>query len=250
MVTQTVDQVKAILSYRFHISGDVQIDPVTLVVDVHGGVRMKSHAHELGVQFGEVYGDFFCYNMTLKSLVGAPHRVGRDFNCESNVLTSLAHAPSHVTGSFSCAFNTNLRTLAHAPAHVGANFNCARCGLTSLEGAPETIDGWFDCARNQLTTLDHAPKQVTDLFDCGSNPLVSMQGAPTTMGSIELTYDEHLPLLRCLHAQLGINFIEGDTYPPREIQNLLERYMGSDRAGMLKCAVQMIRAGYKDNARW
>lgn len=250
MVAQTVDQVHTILAERFHISGDVHIDPATLVVHVHGGVRMKSHAHELGVQFGEVYGDFFCYSMTLKSLKGAPHRVGRDFNCESNLLTSLAHAPSHVTGSFSCAYNAGIHSLVHAPSHVGANFNCARCGLTSLEGSPDTIDGWFDCAHNQLTTLDHAPKQVTDLFDCGHNPLQSMQGAPNTMGSIEISYHAQLPLLRCLHAQLGITLMGGYTYPPREIQNLLERYVGSDKAGMLKCAVEMIRAGYKGNARW
>jgi hypothetical protein len=250
MVAQTVDQVQAILDERFSLSGDAQIDPDTLVVDVHGSVRMKSHAPEFGVQFGEVYGDFFCWNMTLKSLKGAPHRVGRDFNCESNLLTSLEHAPVHVTGSFSCAYNAGLRSLAHAPSHVGANFNCARCGLTSLLGAPDTIDGWFDCSHNQLTTLDHAPKQVTDLFDCSNNPLKSMKGAPNNMGSIELTYDEHLPLLRCLNAQLGINFIGGDTYPPREVQNLLERYMGSDKAGMLKCAGEMIRAGFKENARW
>lgn len=248
MVTQS--QVQEILAERFHISGDVHIDPHTLMVNVHGGVRMKHYAPDFGVQFGDVFGDFFCYSMTLKTLKGAPKRVGRDFNCESNLLTSLEHAPAHVTGSFSCASNKGLQSLAHAPHYVGANFNCARCSLTTLEGACEQIDGWFDCAHNKLTTLAHAPRQVTDLFDCSNNPLTSMQGAPDNMGSIEITYDAQLPLLRCLHAQLGINFIGGDEYPPRDVQNLLEKYMGSDKSGMIKCAVELVKAGYKANARW
>lgn len=246
----TPSQVQALLAERFDISGDVWIDPDTLMVHVHGGVRMKLYAPDFGVQFGEVYGDFFCYNMTLKTLKGAPQRVGRDFNCESNLLTSLEHGPRHVSGSFSCAHNKGILSLAHAPAHVGANFNCYRCGLTTLEGVCEQIDGWFDCAYNQLTSLAHAPRQVTDLFDCGNNPLVSMQGAPDIMGSIEITYDSQLPLLRCLHAQLGIQFNVGDEYPPRVVQDLLEKYMGSDKSGMIKCAVELIKAGYKANARW
>jgi hypothetical protein len=249
MVTQTVNQVQAILAERFHLSGDVLIDPATLVVDVHGGVRMISYAPEFGVQFGEVYGDFFCYNMTLKSLQGAPHRVGRDFNCEGNLLTSLEHAPTHVTGAFSCAYNARISSLMHAPAHVGDSFNCAQCELTSLEGAPEIILGWFDCRQNHLTSLQHAPRQVIGSLDCSDNPLTSMEGAPTTMGSIELSYDAQLPLLRCLHAQLDIHFMNGDSHA-HKLENIMNRYLGSDRAGMLKCAVEMIKAGFKENARW
>jgi len=248
MVTQS--QVQEILAERFHISGAVRIDPDTLMVNVQGNVRMKQHAPEFGVQFGEVSGDFFCYNMTLKTLKGAPHRVGRDFNCESNLITSLEHAPAHISGSFSCASNKGLHSLAHAPHHVGANFNCARCELTTLDGACDLVDGWFDCAHNKLTSLEHGPRLVTDLFDCSYNPLTSMKGAPDTMGSIEITYDEQLPLLRCLHAQLSINFIGGDQYPPQDVENVLTRYMGSDKSAMIKCAVELIRAGYKANARW
>lgn len=246
----TPSQVQEILAERFQMSGAVRIDPHTLVVDVHGSVRMKSHAPEFGVQFGEVYGDFFCYNMTLKTLKGAPHRVGRDFNCESNLITSLTHAPAHISGSFSCASNKGLQSLAHAPAHVGANFNCARCSLTTLEGVGDTIDGWFDCSHNKLTSLDHAPREVTDLFDCSDNPLTSMQGAPDLMGTIEITYHKQLPLLRCLNAQLGINFVGGDEYPPAPVDNILNRYGGAGKAGAIKCAVELVKAGYKDNAKW
>lgn len=250
MVTQTVQQVQAILDYRFQITGDAHIDPDTLMVHVHGSVRMKTHAHDLGVQFGEVYGDFFCYSMSLKTLQGAPHRVGRDFNCEGNLLTSLAHAPTHVTGSFSCAYNHMLSSLLDAPAHVGDNFNCAHCVLTSLAGAPEIIPGWFDCRMNHLTKLQHAPKQVIGMLDCSDNPLVNMEGAPTNMGVINISYDPNLPLLRCLNSQLDINLVGGDSDTTLKLENIMTRYLGSDKAGMLKCAAEMIRAGYKDNARW
>jgi len=243
-------QVTTTLSQRFQIVGNVHIDPDTLIVNVSGNVRMKSHAPEFGVQFGEVSGDFFCYNMTLKTLKGAPRIVGQHFNCESNLLTSLTHAPDHVTGSFSCADNKLLHSLAHAPTHVGVNFNCSRCSLTTLQGACEHIDGWFDCSHNQLTSLAHAPRQIPDLFDCSHNPLTSMQGAPDNMGAIAITYHKQLPLLRCLNAQLGIDLVGGDVNPPPQVEDILNRYMGSGKAGAIKCAVELIRAGYPENAKW
>ena len=85
------------------------------------------------INFGVVTGDFFCSDLKLTSLKGAPQKVGRDFNCSKNKLTSLEGAPQN----------------------VGRDFICYKNNLTSLEGAPQTVVGDFDCRENNgLHSLD------------------------------------------------------------------------------------------------
>lgn len=246
----TVSDVQRVLAERFQVYGDVIIHPETLVVDVHGGIKMKVRSPEFGVQFGEVYGDFICITNGLKTLKGAPHRVGRDFRCDNNLLQSLEYAPQHVSGNFICNQNGELSNLIHAPKYVGMDFICAECKLTSLMGSPMDIKGNFNCSFNHLTTLAHAPQTVLSWFECMGNPLKNMLGAPLNMGSIQISYQPQLPLLRCLNAQLDIVLYDDYQTVPKEVQDILLRYLGSDRKGMLKCAAELLKAGYKENARW
>ena len=80
--------------------------------------------------------DFYCKDMFLTSLEGAPQNVGRDFYCHNNQLTSLKGAPQKIGGCFSC-FNNQ---------------------LTSLEGAPQSVGGYFLCSGNPKLSeaqIDH-----------------------------------------------------------------------------------------------
>jgi hypothetical protein len=69
-------------------------------------------------------GEFYCNEIKLTSLEGAPRSIGGSFNCSRNMLTSLEGAPRSIERSFYCAHNM----------------------LTSLKDIHkqvQTINGWF-----------------------------------------------------------------------------------------------------------
>jgi hypothetical protein len=77
----------------------------------------------LGIRFGKVSGNFYCWGNQLRTLEGSPREVGGNFSCGGN----------------------QLRTLEGSPRVVGLDFYCGKNPLISLEGAPEVIEGefWF-----------------------------------------------------------------------------------------------------------
>ena len=154
---------------------DVAVDPslISLLISKDGKGFIAD--------FGKIAGDFYCFNLGLTSLKGAPQEVSGDFYCTWNNLTSLEGAPQTVGGNFDCSIN-KLTSLKGAPEEVGWNFSCSDNNLTSLEGAPQTVDGNFACFKNKLTSLEGAPVEVGGHFDCSSNELTSLERAPQTVG--------------------------------------------------------------------
>lgn len=150
--------------------------------------------------------------------------ISNDFKCYGNHLTSLKGSPQEVGGNFDCSDNL-LTDLTHAPSVVGSNFLCQNNKLKSLRGAPSSITGNFICWNNPFTTLDGAPEHVG--------------------GTFLISYAPHLPLLRLLmydkHTVSGV---------PVPVYLIMEKYSGQGRAGALKAAAELIRAGYQENARW
>ena len=95
------------------------------LVDVRGAFYCYDQGLEdfLGIRFGKVSGNFWCYGNQLRTLEGSPREVGRHFDCDDN----------------------QLRTLEGSPRVVGGRFYCQENPLISLEGAPEVIEDvfWF-----------------------------------------------------------------------------------------------------------
>lgn len=210
----------------FKVEGKVKIY-ASGVVDVDGHISLTSLWRKLPVKFGVVSGIFICANSQLTTLEGCPTHVGETFDCSQNALTSLMHAPGH----------------------VGKNFRCSNNQLTSLAHAPRRVQGYFNCARNQLTDLTHAPEWVQDNFSCYENPLTSLTGMPAHVGkAIWLTYDAQLPLLRTLVAE-EVQFMN-ITPESDQVADILNKYMGSGKPGAIRAAAELIKAGFKDNARW
>jgi hypothetical protein len=220
-------EIKDQLRKYFDVMGKVSIKPDG-TVDVSGNVEFmgKTKFTQLPVKFGTVTGSFTVIGEGLTTLEGCPTQVGGTFKCMSNNLTSLAHGPTHVGGSYLCG-NNKLTNLAHAPTHVPRVFNCAN---------------------NQLTDLQHAPVQVGDI-SCQLNPLKSLIGAPEHVeGQWTLTYDEHLPLLRICTGDY-VHFV--NQIPDSIlVSEILEDHLNKGRAGVLTCAVALVKAGFKGNARW
>jgi hypothetical protein len=89
------------------------------LVDVRGSFYCYSQGLEdfLGIRFGKVSGDFWCFDNQLRTLEGSPREVGEGFLCHGNQLRTLEGSPRVVRGSFWCERNP----------------------LISLKGAPEVI---------------------------------------------------------------------------------------------------------------
>jgi hypothetical protein len=126
--------------------GKWSINPQTGLVDIKGDFNCRRSGIEdlMGVKFGEVTGHFICdENFAMKSLIGAPIKVGGNFNCSENQLTSLEGAPQE----------------------IGGFFNCSENQLTSLKGGPRIVKGGYSCILNELTSLEGAPQEIGRSFE-------------------------------------------------------------------------------------
>jgi hypothetical protein len=152
-----------------------------------------------------------------------------------------------VNGNFSCGL-AGLTSLKGAPHTVGGNFSCIENKLTSLEHAPSIVYGGFDCSSNQLTSLQGSPCTTGSIYNCSLNPLTSLQGLPNKMigkGMMLLPWNDTLPLLRVLLVK-GIHWLNIEA---KECRDIMDKYLGKGYAGMVPCARELIKAGFKGNAR-
>ena len=129
--------------YKNKLSIDMNTNPPT--VDYNGNIKLEKSVTSLTndgmFQWGEVKGYFHCPACTLlKSLEGAPKKVG---------------------GNFSCIHCASLESLEGAPEEIGGEFQRSYCkNLTSLNGAPEKVGGSCNCVFwDSLKSLDNSLKK-------------------------------------------------------------------------------------------
>lgn len=171
-----------------------------------------------------------------------------------------------ITGSI-WAKRHDMATLPVKFSTVSGDVMWKECGLTSLEGSPTHVQGSFVVIHNQLSDLTGSPRTVGGDFHVNNNPglkslaggpdqvdegysftkcpVTSLEGLPNKPGHwISFEYSPHMPLLRCLvFKHIYCN------YAPQPVQDALDRYAGQGNRGVLKCAAELIKAGYRDNAR-
>jgi hypothetical protein len=111
----------------------------------------------------------------------------------------------------------------------------------------------LDVEYNLLTNFAHAPEIVNTIIAFG-NPLTSLSGLPESEYAINITYTEQLPLLRLVDAEgvhiggAGFGYDRYKRYEP--VDSIINKYLGQGKPGALKAAGELIKAGYKSNARW
>jgi hypothetical protein len=163
----------------------------------------------------------------------------------------------NVSGSVLIKWETQLP--AHLPikfGHVTKNFNIAlfpQENLINLVGSPHTVGGTFRVSAPNLTSLLGAPVSVTGAchFNCAS--LVSLAHLPQSCGRLSLMYTPHLHMLPLVD-QDYVNWSYLNQYGGRPkgviATSIIEAHRGQGKAGAIKAAAELIRAGYKENARW
>lgn len=200
----------------------VQLMRVVVDDETHA-VNVKAHEITLRVKkripikMGQVMGRFNCHKCELESLENAPHTVTDNFSCYGNFLESLVGGP-HTVGS-------------HAMG--GGVYSCSGNFLKNFQGAPQEYFTGYFVGVNQMGT-----------------ELESVDGLPPEARLVDITYQKHLPMLKLIN-QKQVNIrapLTGELM--QDITDILNDHSGSGKAGALKCAGKLIKAGFKDNARW
>jgi hypothetical protein len=139
---------------------------------------------------------------------------------------------------------------------IGGNFNMAYTGLDTFEGFPRVIEGHCWCNQNKLTSFQGSPQVIEGNFLVQDNPISIMSGFPEHIqGLVSLDYTSQLPLLRLLSAKDGVGLGPASWPDQRKgeyakVQNILNKYAGTGKRGMLGAAAELTKAGFRDNARW
>jgi len=233
VVNMDDSHIHIILNQQVEIDGDWEVD-ADGSVNVNGNVEYKTQINQLRVQFGTVSGHFTRSRQTpqnprLTSLMGFPRKVDGGVSVARSRIKDLTHAPNQVGGSFYAYHCDNLQSLHGAPRWVGGNFLAYKCALTSLKGAPLVVKGAFDVSENPLENYDHVPEGCA---------------------SVSLSYNKHAPILRLLvYPEVHFKF-DQTPEPHPAVNEIMHKYAGQGKTGAIRAAAELIKAGYRENARW
>lgn len=224
------EEIEMLMFQHFEDADEQRIRSDDYVIDQDGAVHVHTSIYMyrgtpnrmLPVQFAVVEGDCVFSDRGLISLAGAPVHMNGDFDCSMNALTSLLYAP---------------KTVGHR-----ASFKCDGNQLTSLAYAPRGCDELV-CNNNLLTNLSDAPP--CKLLWATENPFQSFAHTPDHIDHVMISYAPDLPLLGLLSVR-KIEF-EHDS-DLTQLTDILNRYTRQGRAGQLKCAAELVRAGFKSHA--
>jgi hydroxylamine reductase (hybrid-cluster protein) len=112
------------------------------------------------------------------------------------------------------------------------------------------VNGEYDCHSNQLTSFEGLPGVLGGGVNCSLNPLTSLKGLDFNSkieGLITITYSENLPLLR-----LCVSNYQVDTCN-EEVNSIINHCIKSYpnlKERIIECQYELIRAGFKNNAKW
>jgi len=194
----------------------VWVDEDSLEVNVKAHEILLKVKRRIPIRMGLVQGRFSCHSCELESLENAPHTVTGNFICYGNNLESLVGGPQSV-GSQSMG---------------GGTYSCSNNFLKNFEGAPQHFTGYLVGVRHLGMGLQ------------------SVDGLPPDARLVDITYQKHLPMLKLIR-QKQVNIrapLTGDLMT--DITDILNEHAGEGKAGAIKVAAKLIKAGYKDNARW
>ena len=212
------------------------------VISCTGDVRLRySHKEKakLPLSFDRVDGDFHVNNAQLRSLDGSPKLVKRHFYCHHNLLTDLQGAPEIIEGDMNCSTNYELTSLVGSPKLIHGSFFCENnVRLHSLLGCPMVIGGDFIAINTSFDTWRDAPRFVGGRLILDYHEDTHLLGILTIKGIKKVIF-------------VDINEYTENVYIPIEtaLSDILSRYIGQGRPGMLPCANEMLKVGYGSNAR-
>jgi len=217
-----------------------------------------------------VYGDFDCSYNKLRTLEGAPQEVKGSFSCRNNMLTTLAGVPRHVGDYFDCSINL-LKTLEGGPFKVGGSYDCSFNKLSVLNGMPRVIKGDVFCHNNQLTSFEGCARTIKgSLYGHHNKLLTSLEGGPNFVGrNVKLTNCQKLTSLYNIYLHfpevrgsfdftdtdvkkhilglLRVRKLQGVVLNNKKLEAILNKHLNG--GNLLACALELVEAGYEEQAK-
>lgn len=145
---------------------------------------------------------------------------------------------------------TNINSWKGFPTQAGI-IRCAYNKLhdwTGCPGAPHIL-----ASGNAFTSLKGIPPQVKKLRILKCPKLKNLQDVPE-LDEIWLTYYPDLPLLATLKCKdIVLSYPGNDAVMQAKVDQvaaILNKYAGEGKKGAIKCAAELIKAGFRENARW
>jgi hypothetical protein len=218
-----------------------------------------------------VQGDVICSYNKLETLEGAPRQINGVFDCSNNQLKTLKGAPQQLNGSFDCSSN-QLETLEGGPVKVGNFYDCSNNKLITLKGLPREIRGDLWCYDNLLTSFGGCARSIDGNLYASSNKLLtSLEGGPSFVaGEVHLNDCPKLTSLQNIHNHfpevhgwfyfnntnvkehmlglLLVRELQGITLDDAKLEDILRKYINNG-GNLLACALELIEAGYEEQAK-
>ena len=173
--------------------------------------------------------------------------VVRDLDISATGLRTLRGCPLIVTGNFRAATN-NLQDLQGGPRIVSDEYDVSACGLRSLEGAPAQVRT-LKVGGNMLTSLEGLEQTKVNNVSARNNPIQTLEHIPSQASFVGFSYRPDLPVLRAVVQSQPPEIVFYDPQPPAPVKEIMERYQGRGWNWVVPCARELIRAGFKGNAR-
>jgi len=140
------------------------------------------------------------------------------------------------------------------PVNVTGNVELTRYGLTQLPAKFGTVGGDFNCNGNKLTSLEGAPSHIGRQFAFDDNCITSLVGIHKIIKSCKWIYLDSNPIkegglgLLLINGLTFIDFVQNNNSPHSSFE-IIAKYLGKGKRGMIDCQTELIKAGYKDFAK-
>lgn len=228
-------------------------DPVTKEVDIANNLNLGKKAVTLPFTVNFVDGVYGCSNLKLTNFINAPKSVSHMVNCDRNRLQSLKGCPQGAT-QLNC-YDNLLTNFEYCPTTV-TNLMAHRNQINTLEHVPPSVQ-YLSVDKNNLTSFKGLPSSCKSI-NATDNPISSLNGLEkcNNLENINITLRENMSILKLAIANKRVLFqINGDDQPGTEtIQEIfnsnIKKYPSELKRRILEVQYALIKAGYKEHAKW
>ncbi len=215
------------------------------------GMNIPDFIEATGVSLSSVEGTMYMNRCKLETMRGFPKHVHGNLILNDNELTSLEGLPGFA-GGISIALN-KITSLKGMPKLINGEFHVGHNPLDSLEGGPISVAADYVASETTITTLDFVASHIAGTLRVPNNRIFSLLGIHKKILSCEVMILNGNPIIIG-----GIGLLLIDRLERIETSNcvhfnapaqIINKYLGKGKAGLLACASELEEAGYGQFAR-
>jgi hypothetical protein len=184
----------------------------------------------------------------------------RDFHT-MHELMNIPVKIAYVRTNFSVEGCSNLSNLENGPEEVG-DFTCDSSSIESFKYGPKIVNKTMYCCQCPfLSSLDGFPEYIADDAIMCFNPLLPLGWDFPYINNIGrrlyISYHKDLPLLRLLspdykNSKIYVQWGGLANEEEEQVKGILSKYDNNPtwKKSVVDCQYELIKAGFKGNAKW